>query len=329
MMKVLLFLLSCILCHYKGYCEQPYFPRQVVFSMGDDTTIIAIDEINQRAYQSIKYSFDPIPQISYALQHFPYAIPNTPQSKYYVQLLLGGDASMANCEYTAYWKYGGYYLNVFPSHWMNGSTFEIKNYLNFTYKMIHSNNSSSDEDYWYTNEICETEDGNKPPCQEIFFKKNTEIPLRLNQVVYRGYRFIQTTINYNVISIGKPDDKYFNSMPKDWPTKCEDVDLGLTYYPQSATIKLNKSAEFHVSLSTPPHQIIGNGTVLVQWNTTQCIDCFTLSPKEFTFNMNNFQENQILTITRIKNAPRSVIIPILHGEGYEFIPPERFQIYID
>ncbi|CAF1392157.1 unnamed protein product, partial [Adineta steineri] len=274
-------------------------------------------------------SFDPIPQISYALQHFPYAIPNTPQSKYYVQLLLGGDASMANCEYTAYWKYGGYYLNVFPSHWMNGSTFEIKNYLNFTYKMIHSNSSSSDEDYWYTNEICETEDGNKPPCQEIFFKKNTEIPLRLNQVVYRGYRFIQTTINYNIISIGKPDDKYFNSMPKDWPTKCEDVDLGLTYYPQSATIKLNKSAEFHVSLSTPPHQIVGNGTVLVQWNTTDCIDCFTLSPKEFTFNMNNFQENQILTITRVKNAPRSVIIPILHGEGYEFIPPERFQIYID
>ncbi|CAF3829256.1 unnamed protein product, partial [Rotaria sp. Silwood1] len=41
------------------------------------------------------------------------------------------------------------------------------------------------------------------------------------------------------------------------------------------------------------------------------------------------QKNQILTITRIKNSPGSVIIPILYGEGYEFIPPERFQIYID
>ncbi|CAF2670237.1 unnamed protein product [Rotaria sp. Silwood2] len=249
----------------RGYCEQSYFPRQIVFSIGNGTTIIAIDEINQRAYQSIKYSFDPTPQISYALQHFPYATPDSPQSNYYVQLLLG-DTSIASCEYTTYWKYGGYYLNVFPSHWLNASLFEIKNYLNFIYKMIHSNNSSLDEDYWYTNEKCEIEDG----------------------IVYRGFRFIQTTINYNIISIGKPDDKYFNSIPKNWPTTCEDVDLGLSYYPQSATIKLNKSAEFHVSLSTPPHRIVGNGTVLVQWNTTQCIDCFTLSPKEFTFNINNF-----------------------------------------
>ncbi|CAF2855062.1 unnamed protein product [Rotaria sp. Silwood2] len=265
MMKILLYLISFILWYYKGYCEQSYFPRQIVFSIGNGTTIIAIDEINQRAYQSIKYSFDPTPQISYALQHFPYATPDSPQSNYYVQLLLG-DTSIASCEYTTYWKYGGYYLNVFPSHWLNASLFEIKNYLNFIYKMIHSNNSSLDEDYWYTNEKCEIEDG----------------------IVYRGFRFIQTTINYNIISIGKPDDKYFNSIPKNWPTTCEDVDLGLSYYPQSATIKLNKSAEFHVSLSTPPHRIVGNGTVLVQWNTTQCIDCFTLSPKEFTFNINNF-----------------------------------------
>ena len=44
--------------------------------------------------------------------------------------------------------------------------------------MIHSNNSSPDEDYWYANEKCEIQDGSKPPCQEIYFKKNTEIPLR-------------------------------------------------------------------------------------------------------------------------------------------------------
>ncbi|CAF3352359.1 unnamed protein product, partial [Rotaria sp. Silwood2] len=111
------------------------------------------------------------------------------------------------------------------------------------------------------------------------FKKNTEIPLRLTQVVSRGYRFIQKTTNYKIISIGKPDDKYFNSIPKNWPTACEDLDLGLSYYSEFATIRLHQSAEFHVSLSTPPHRIDGNDIVRVQWNTTECIDCFTLSPK--------------------------------------------------
>ncbi|CAF4045188.1 unnamed protein product, partial [Rotaria sp. Silwood1] len=96
-----------------------------------------------------------------------------------------------------------------------------------------------------------------------------------------------------------------------------------------ATIRLRQSAEFHVSLSTPPHRIDGNGTVRVQWNTTECIDCFTLSPKEFTFNINNFQEKQILTITRTKNAPKTLLIPILYGEGLDLIPPQMFSIYID
>ncbi|CAF4096409.1 unnamed protein product, partial [Rotaria sordida] len=74
---------------------------------------------------------------------------------------------------------------------------------------------------------------------------------------------------------------------------------------------------------------VENGTVRVQWNTAGCIDCFTLSPKEFIFNINNFQEKQILTITRIKNASKGSIIPILYGEGCDLIPPERFPIYID
>jgi hypothetical protein len=58
-MKILLYLISFIIWHYKVYCDQPYFPRQIVFSLGNNTTILAIDEINQRAYQSIQYSFDP------------------------------------------------------------------------------------------------------------------------------------------------------------------------------------------------------------------------------------------------------------------------------
>jgi hypothetical protein len=184
MLKMLLCLISFILCYYLGESVQPYFPPQIVFSIDNGQTIIAIDEINQRAYQSVTYSFDPIPQISYALQHFPYASSDSPQSKYYVQLLLGY-SSLEPCVYATYWKYAGNYFNAFPSHWLNGSSFEIKNYLNFTYKMIHSNTSSPDEDYWYTNETCEIQDGTQPPCQEIYFQKNTEIPLRLTQVVSR------------------------------------------------------------------------------------------------------------------------------------------------
>jgi hypothetical protein len=36
-----------------GDFAQPYFTNQVVFSFDNSETIIAIDEINQRAYQSI------------------------------------------------------------------------------------------------------------------------------------------------------------------------------------------------------------------------------------------------------------------------------------
>ncbi|CAF3187402.1 unnamed protein product [Rotaria sp. Silwood2] len=159
-----------ILYHYFGESAQPYFPPQIVFSTDNGQTIIAIDEINQRAYQSVTYSFSSVPQISYALQHSPYATPDSSQAKYYVQLLLGY-SSLEPCVYATYWKYGGNYFNVFPSHGLNGSSLEIKNYVNFTYKRIHSDNSSPDEDYWYTNEKCEIQDGSKPPCQEIYLKK--------------------------------------------------------------------------------------------------------------------------------------------------------------
>ena len=68
---------------------QPYFPPQIVFSLDDSQTIIAIDEINQRAYRSISYT-PTIRQVPYAMQHFPYAVPDS-QSKYYVQLIVDSD----------------------------------------------------------------------------------------------------------------------------------------------------------------------------------------------------------------------------------------------
>ena len=74
------------------------------------------------------------------------------------------------------------------------------------------------------------------PCEEIYFKKNTDIPLRSTQVVRRGWNIIQVTTYYKIISIGKPDEKYFDSIPKNWSYICRDVMLGLFYYPQTTEI---------------------------------------------------------------------------------------------
>ncbi|CAF1127658.1 unnamed protein product [Adineta steineri] len=327
-MKILLYLTSFIVCYSFEICVQPYFPPQIVFSFDDGQPLYAIDEINQRAYQS--FTVEPWkPQQSYLMKKFPYAIPDSPQSKYYVELVL--DPIKDSCIYTTFWKYGAKYFSDFPSHWIsNGSSLEIKSFINFTYPMIHSTNfSSPDEDYWYANQTCKIDSGEIYPCQEIYFKKNTQIPLRLTQVISRDYRFIQTTINYNIISMGKPDDKYFNSIPKDWFTACKDLDLGISYYPEFAKIYLHESAKFFISLSTPPHRINGNDTVRIQFNTTDCMDCFTISRKEFTFNTKNFNENQTLTITRMKDASQTTIIPIIYGGGFANITPHRFPLYID
>jgi hypothetical protein len=48
------------------------------------------------------------------------------------------------------------------------------------------------------------------------------------------------TINYTIIAIGKPDEKYFDSMPKNWSIACRDLNLGLLYYPQRSKIDLNE-----------------------------------------------------------------------------------------
>ncbi len=113
MTKIYLCLISFILLNYLCDSAQPYFPSQIVFSPDNGVTTIAVDEINQRAYKSITMS-SYAKEISYVMKNFPDAIPNSPQSKYYVQLLI--DNPPFNCIYATYWKYGGNTFNSFPSH---------------------------------------------------------------------------------------------------------------------------------------------------------------------------------------------------------------------
>ncbi|CAF4098187.1 unnamed protein product, partial [Rotaria sordida] len=76
MMKTYLYLTSFILFYYCGKCAQPYFPPQILFFA--DNTLYAIDEINQRAYKSASSSVKQS-ETGYALKHFPFAIPGSPQ----------------------------------------------------------------------------------------------------------------------------------------------------------------------------------------------------------------------------------------------------------
>ncbi len=126
MMKIYLCFISFILCYYLSVRKQPYFPLQIVFSPGDD-------EINQRAY--VTYPLTPsLTQVAYVMKHFPFAFPDSPQSKYYVQL--SNLSSAHSCIYGTYWKYGGDIFNFFPSHWINKKSFEIKNYMNYKYEIL-------------------------------------------------------------------------------------------------------------------------------------------------------------------------------------------------
>jgi hypothetical protein len=132
------------------------------------------------------------------MKHFRYSIPDTPQSKYYVQLLLISPSSSVDCQYATYWTYSGRNFNEFPTHWwINESSFEIKkNYMNFYYKMIHPTNSSTDFDYLYANETCQTESKQTFPSQEIYFQKNTQISLRYTKVVRHGMLSSKNTTDF-------------------------------------------------------------------------------------------------------------------------------------
>ncbi|CAF1436065.1 unnamed protein product [Didymodactylos carnosus] len=325
-MKIYLYLLLFILCYYIKECTsaQPYFPSQILFFAGN--TLYAIDEINQRAYKSDSSSIKQS-ETAYALKNFPFAIPGSPQSKYYVQLLEG--FPNIGCIYGTYWEYGGSTFNAFPSHWSNGTSFEIKNFMGFKYEMILSNTSSVYEDYWYSNVTCQPQSPKRVPCEEIYFRKNTDIPVRSTQVISTPWEVRQFTTNYLVISVGKPDDKYFDTIPKDWARTCRDVMLGVSYNPQSTKVDLNESAKVQVWLPTPPHRIDRNDTVHILWKADECTNCFTLSPKELIFNIENFHERQTLTITRVKNGPQTHLIPIINGGGFDDVPVKNYTIFVE
>jgi hypothetical protein len=325
-MKIYLHLISFILLYYFAECAQPFFPAQIVFSPDDGTTTIAIDEINQRAYKTSAYG-STRRETSYVAKHFPYTTSDSPQSKYYVQL--STDSPPLHCMYATYWKYGGNNFNSFPSHWLNGTSFEIKNYLKFNYEMLHSKDPSEKEDHWYSNVTCRVDSGANVPCEEVYFKKNTDIPLRFVQVVRQGVHSVQTTTNYQVISIGKPDEKYFDSIPKNWSTTCLDFNLGLLYNPVFTRIILNQSSKIHISLTAPPHRINGNDNVTIQCKSTECTDCVKWLPKELIFNTKNFQEKQILTITRVEDGSQTSLAPIFHGGGFHLVPPQTNSIFIE
>ena len=264
------------------------------------------------------------------MQKFPYAIPDSPESKHYVQLHLysAGDT----CEYITYWQYGDNRLVSFPDHWYyNSTSFHIGNYIHFNYKMLHSENANSDVDYWYANEQCQVYSGQNYPCEEIFFKKGTDIPLRYTQVIRQGWDLTQVTTTFQILSIGQPDDHLFDRIPKRWAYICTDVMLGVIYNPQMPTLHLDETVTIQVSLRSPPHRINGNDTVSIEWQPADysiCKDCVTWSPKQLRFNAQNFQQQQTLTVTRVNDGGQETLIPTFLGGGFEKIVAGNFFIQI-
>ncbi|CAF3177850.1 unnamed protein product [Rotaria sp. Silwood2] len=89
---------------------------------------------------------------------------------------------------------------------------------------------------------------------------------------------VQETLGYDVISMDKPDDSLFDSIPKDWQYNCKDVMLGLLYYPQTSKIVVGQSSGVEIWVITPPHRINNNDTVIIEWafsRDTDCKDCLT------------------------------------------------------
>ncbi|CAF3517047.1 unnamed protein product [Rotaria sp. Silwood2] len=111
---------------------------------------------------------------------------------------------------------------------------------------MHATNHTETEDYWYSSTLCQI-CHEKYPCDEIYFQKNTDIPIRRTQVLDISCSSERETTVYKVISIGKPDDRLFNTIPKSWAYDCQDVTLGVRYNPQLSKIGLKKSATVEVA----------------------------------------------------------------------------------
>jgi hypothetical protein len=315
-----LYLILFNLWNLKVKCSQPYFPSQITFLREDasNSYLYAIDEINQRAYRWNRIDLDD-QFYAYAMQHFPYTTPNSPESKNYVQLEI---YEPQYCVYTAIWRYGSGMHDSFPEHWYYNTTYyQIGNYIEFNSKMIHSINSSKDEDHWYSEEKCSLTVEDEYPCEEIFFKKNTDIPLRYIYIYHTAMQNLRIVINYTVISIGKPDDKLFEKIPTNWMNNCTDLNLGLDFILPSPIIKLNDSVIVEIRLTSPPHEVQGNDTMNLLWQidetSSECRDCLRWEPREFYFNIHNFHQYQKMIITRIKDGSETTLRPIMNGGGYE------------
>jgi len=187
--------------------------------------------------------------------------------------------------------------------------------------MVHSKNASKQEDYWYSSETCQVDSGELYPCQEIYFKKNTEIPIRYTDISLVDEAMTRRTVNFTVYSTKTPSHTFFDSIPKNWFDICVDDDLRVLYQPDSLALDLNKSAEVEVWLPTPPHHIPGNDTVTISWTSSVCVHCVEWTPTHLVFNTTNFQEKQVLNITRIRDSDEPAILrPICHGGDYDNVP---------
>lgn len=324
-MKLFVYSLVFILSNCLVTARQPYFPEQVTFSFDNNQTLIAIDEVNQRAYLELHIDSQST-DVAYVMQHLPYAKADTPQAKHYVQLITTVGRTL--CSFETYWQYSSNEFGLFPSHWGNDSSYRIKNYVNFNYPMIHSNKSSTTEDYWYANQTCQTDSGDIFPCQEIYFHKNTDIPKRYAEVVLVDTEIIHQTMNFTIFSMSKPNDTYFDSIPKNWYDVCRDGDLEVLYNPSEVTLHQHQTAKVEVWLPAPLHKIPGKDRVVIEWISFLCQNCFTWTPKKLFFNSTNFQEKQTLSITRLEKSDESFLVPSCSGGGYDNVPCYIYQLPI-
>lgn len=314
-------------CSIIVHGDQPYFPSDIVFTIDNGQRLYAIDSTNQRAFVSIN---DSSPQNVYVYEHFPYSPVDTPQSNYYVQLATSVYSN--HCVYATYWPYGGNGYNYFPSHWNKKNiSFEIGNYLNSNYQLIHStNHSEADEDYWYSNQLCYDAIEDRKPCFRIYFKKNTEIPLRSIELELVSNRPIFQPTEYEVVSIGKPDDKYFAGINKHWYRSCIDVNLQVFYFADRFVVSYEHYQTVGVSLHTPPHRINGNDSVIIQWSIASgCDRCLTWTPQQLTFNSENFNQIQNLTFYRVYDSMDVICTPIFIGGGFDLVLPDRNSIHFE
>ncbi|UJR12279.1 hypothetical protein I4U23_016456 [Adineta vaga] len=324
-MKLFACLLILIVRQHFVHTTQPYFPEQVIFSRDGNKTLIVIDEVYQRAYLKLNVSGDDT-DIAYVMRHIPYSKSGSAQTKHYVQLILNENSRNNGCSYLTYWEYSSNRYGLFPFHWGNDSSYRIKNYLNFNYPMIHLMNASANEDYWYSNKTCRVDTGEVYRCQEIYFQKNTDIPIRYSEVIRDDRQTIRRIENYTIYSVGIPTYRYFKSIPQNWSDVCRDGDLGVSYHPDEITLKIKESAKVEVWLPAPPHKIDGNDTVVIYWRPLLYKEYFEWTPKQLVFDGTNFQKRQILTITRLADAEETLFIPVCSGGGYDKVP--CFAMYL-